>query len=107
MGATQSTSSTSSATTSVIQIPVEEGLFPEGQGGFSLASSIEAEAVLKRYGFCLGHSLPAGSGRMTKTFQLKRRGPNQVESTAVVKAAWILEQPCAIDSTTNTSSSSS
>jgi len=74
---------------SVIQVPVEEGLFPEQ--GYSLASTIETEPVLKRFGFYVEHSLQAGSGRMMKTFQLKRRGP-AVESTAVLKAAWILEQ---------------
>lgn len=96
------------ASQSAIQVPVEEGLFPET--GYSLADAIETDSLLKRYGYTIETSLPAGSGRMMKTFQLRRKGvggggasnartadPNHhhhltAESTAVLKAAWILEQ---------------
>jgi hypothetical protein len=89
MGASQSSSAASSASSSVIQVPVEEALFPE-QSGFSIVESIQTDAiVLKRYGFTVQTMLLPGSGRMMKTFQIVS---SKTSSTAVLKATWILEQ---------------
>lgn len=92
MGASQSSSP-------VIQVPVEEALFPE-QSGFSIVESIHTDAlVLKRYGFTVQTMLMPGSGRMMKTFQIIS---SKTSSTAVLKATWILEQPYTSTATTTT-----